>query len=85
MTLPLLSTNGLVEMHGDTSSSSESISSLSSTPAEQVSGQSVPKFFTSNGGGVQIEVPDFDETFDKIQSVSPLARLAMTKTQNARQ
>ena len=48
---------------------------------EQVPGRSVPKFFTSNGGTVQIEVPDFDKIFDKIQSVSPLARLAMMKTQ----
>ena len=27
--------------------------------------------------GVDIELPDFDEFFDRIQAVSPLARLAM--------
>ena len=27
--------------------------------------------------GVDIELPDFDEFFDRIQTVSPLARLAM--------
>ena len=31
----------------------------------------------SKSEGVEIELPDFDELFNRIQQVSPLARLAM--------
>mmetsp|Transcript_20799 Transcript_20799/g.23583 ORF Transcript_20799/g.23583 Transcript_20799/m.23583 type:complete len:312 (+) Transcript_20799:259-1194(+) len=37
----------------------------------------MPSFVPSKTEGVEIELPDFDELFNRIQQVSPLARLAI--------
>jgi len=58
------------------SNNQNSAVSAFSTPIFQES-VALQRTAPSKTEGVDIELPDFDEFFDRIQTVSPLARLAM--------